>query len=136
MQSMTPMQQEDLLGCGIACVAFILGKTYQQTLQLIPQGKTKVLRGFYCSELATLLTNEGHPYSFHHNKRSHKKSSFQLGTIVYIKKSNSLPAGHFLCLAQEGWMDSWINFPELKVKAGWRDILPGEPQYYIEPSLK
>lgn len=134
MQSMNmkPVAQEDFLGCGLACVAFILRVPYQTIYHYIPNGKEKAgYQGFTCRELVEILQQHGRIYTVHHRKSI--KQAFPKGTIVFLKRSKQYPAGHFLCLGDTGWMNSWINFPDLHVKAGFHKELPGEIQYYIEP---
>jgi hypothetical protein len=63
--------------------------------------------------------------------RKHGKKYFKTGTIVFIGSSRLHPRGHFFLKTNYGWMDSWINYLELPVQAGFRKNLPGEPKWVI-----
>ncbi len=89
-------------------------------------------RGFLCSEIVKALGKAGYKFHFKYTGRM-KKYNFPNNTIVHIKKSKKYPVGHYLCLTQKGWMDSWINFPRLNARAGFRKRLPGKPIYAIVP---
>ena len=131
---MKPIKQEDLLGCGIACVAFLIKKSYTETVQLFPDGKKKAgIRGFFCKELITVLKSTGLSYGLGYAKGDRLRSLLQPGTIIFLKQSAECPGGHYLVRGQHQWMDSWINYPELPIQAGFRDELPGKPQYILYP---
>src|SRR3989344_5928994 len=46
------VKQEDPLGCAVACVAYALNKSYQESLALFANGKEKAnVTGFLCKEI-------------------------------------------------------------------------------------
>ena len=52
-----PIRQENLMGCAVACVAFISGISYNDALDLFPQGPIKAeTAGFICSEIVEAFT--------------------------------------------------------------------------------
>lgn len=109
---MKVIAQEDLLGCGVACAAFVLQKNYQQTLKLFPSGKKKAgVIGFYCREIVEVLIKEGLQYMFAYVKPHSRKTIYTEGAIVFIRKSPKYPGGHYICYTNGMWMDPWINFP-------------------------
>lgn len=129
---MRPVVQEDPLGCGVACVAFMLNISYQSSLALFRRGKNKATKtGFYCKEIVKVLKNEGLHYEYKYIKNKIKKKMYKTGSIIFIKRSNNYPAGHYLCRVGNVWMDPWINFPDIERKARFRRKLPEKPIYVI-----
>lgn len=124
--------QEDAFGCAIACVACILSTTYKEAGAIFPQGHLKI-KGYSCNDIVHALKKANQNYKFKHVKRG-SLGNVPFGSIVYIKKSYDHPAGHFLAKTDKGWMDPWINFTTLPAKAGFREKLPGAPQYLIFPT--
>jgi hypothetical protein len=133
---MKPVKQEHPLGCAVACTAFLIGVDYQKTILLFEDGVARVQKGFFCKDIISVLQKAGLSYQnkfVAKNKGPLKNSD---NSIVYIRKSPAYPWGHYLCKAGDRWMDPWINYPDLDIKAGFRDELPGEPQYAMIPKLK
>ncbi len=135
----TPVKQEDQLGCGVACVSFILDISYLEALCLFKKGELRAKRlGFYCKDIIEAFNNIGIRYTYKYIKQRIRSKIYKKGTIVFIKKSKKYPSGHYLCRAQDVWMDPWINFrldkDILKAKAGFRKRLPGKPIYAISPA--
>ena len=133
-----PITQEDPFGCGVACVAFALGFSYQKTLKLFKKGKQKAkTKGFYCKDLVRTLNNQGRNFKYRYIKDMIRNKIYQNNTIVFIKRSRKYPWGHYLCRYENSWMDPWINFPEnkniRKARPGLRKRLPGYPIYAIIP---
>lgn len=128
---MKAVRQQHLSGCAIACVASVLKISYKKALKTFEQGSKRAkFRGFYCSEIVQALQRNGQRYSFKYIKKK-KKYTFTNGTIVFLQKNSRYPAGHFVCKTPYGWMDSWINFPQLSARAGFRKRLPGKVIYLI-----
>lgn len=132
---MFAVRQEDQLGCGIACVAYVLGMSYKDTRNLFIDGEHKATyKGFYCRDLVTVLKWKGKNYTHRYIKKNGVQERFNNLSIVFIKRSKQYPAGHFLVKTDCGWMDPYINYPEKEPKAGFRKDLPGVPMYVIEES--
>lgn len=131
--------QKHKLGCGIACVASFLRYDYETLLSMIPNGDIHASeRGFYCIELVALLKQFGYEKATHRYIKPHIRSYiYHNGTIVYIKRSNIYPSGHYLIRTTVGWMDPWKNFPVSScisvAESGIRKKLPGIPIYAISP---
>lgn len=131
---MKPVKQEDLFGCGVACVAFILNISYQDSLTLFTDGESKAKEeGFLCKEIIAALEKKRLKYQYKYLKARH--NIYNSRTIVFLKRSKRYPAGHYLCKINGKWMDPWINFPNVKIKAGFRNRLPGKPIYAIFESI-
>lgn len=133
---MKPVKQEDGLGCAVACVAFILKIPYSETLKLFIDGKRRVKEeaNFYCPEIVRILNNSGLKYKWRKLQKAPRKEINNNFSIVFVKRSLKFPYGHFLCRYDGQWMDPWINLPNKNIKAGFRDVLPGEATYIIYKS--
>lgn len=129
---MKAVTQQDLYGCAVACVAFVLKISYLKSLSLFVLGKKKAATvGFYCKEIVSALKKKGLNYKLIYVGGKNKKNIYKNGTIVFIKKSKKYYSGHYLCRFEGKWMDSWINFPYEKRQAGFRKRLPGKLLYAI-----
>lgn len=135
---MKAVKQEDGLGCGIACVAYVLGISYPEAKPLF-KGLADVAKPeFYPWVIVRALRRGGLEYRHHYFEG---RARWKAGTIVLVRKSEKHPYGHYLVKGERGWMDPWINLKPgecglKKAKAGFRDRLPGRPWYWIEPTAK
>lgn len=130
-----PVVQKDEYGCSVACMAFLLDKNYDELLNLIPDGKNKVIEnGLICKEITDVLNNFG-SFEYKYIKPNLKDEILKGETIVFIKRSKEYPSGHFLIRYKNEWMDPWINLLRnkdiKKAKTGFRKELPGTPIYLI-----
>lgn len=131
---MKPIVQEDPLGCGVACMAAVLGVSYQESLNLFKNGQKKAIEiGFFCKEIVVALKKKGLVYEYRYIKGKLRKKIYKQGTIVFLRRSKKYPSGHYLCRINNKWMDPWINFPNGNRKAGFRKRLPEKPTYIIHP---
>lgn len=138
MKNPRPVIQRHPFGCGAACTAFVLGISYLRTLKLFRNGKSKAQkRGFYCREVIKVLNKKGLDFEYKYVKNRIRKKIYRDYSIVFIRRSEKYPAGHYLCRYKNLWMDSWVNFQEnlniKKAKAGFRKKLPGRAIYAILP---
>lgn len=129
-----PINQKHELGCGIACLAFILNKKYDKIAKEIGIRKIKS-KGLYCKEIVNYLIKNGYIAFYRYLKSKWKKAIYKDNTIVFIKRCEKYPFGHYLVRYKNFWMDPWINFQKNKnikqAKAGFRKKLPGKPIYGI-----
>ena len=124
--------QEESMGCGIACVASIIGKSYKDTKKFFDNPEFSASRGFYCRELIKVLNKRGLKYDFKKFKEDYKRKLKINGSVVFIKRSKEYPSGHYLVKTKKGWMNPWINFPNISpAKAGFQKKLVGQPQWII-----
>jgi hypothetical protein len=114
--------QEHSMGCGIACVAFLLNLPYRDVLSRCRTKRHAWTRGFYCRELVTLLKKNGKTYRWRAFSRIEKNINIPNGSIVFLKPCQSYPLGHFLVKVANGkYMNPWINFPEMNpVNSGFQ----------------
>lgn len=126
------IKQESEMGCGVACVASVLGLSYQSSLKLFKYGKLKAnSSGFMCKEIVKALGKGGLKYEYKYIKLRIRNKIYREGTIVFLIKSKRYSFNHYLLRCSGGWMDPWVNFPDKKRRAGFRKKLPGKPIYVI-----
>ncbi len=114
-------------------MARVLNIPYQKALSLFRNGKRKqILRGFYCREIVTALKKAGIKSEWRYITKDIYRRINRDKTIVFIKRSDKYPQGHYLCRIENKWMDPWINMPDITpAKSGFRKHLPGKPIYAI-----
>lgn len=128
---MKAIAQEHPMGCGLACVAFVIEQPYSSILKLTNEYKASV-KGYYCRELISFLKKFG--LNYEHKKFTEKTKKYlnKEGTIVFIKRSKKYPGGHYLVRSKNGWMNPWINYPNINpAKAGIAKKLPGQVQWIL-----
>jgi len=128
------IKQKHSLGCGFACLAFVTGLSYDHIISYFGKIKAKK-EGLYCREIVNFLKRFFPKAHFKYLKPKWKRKIYQDGTIVFIKRSEKYPYGHYLVRYKNLWMDPWINLLKderiTKAKAGFRKRLPGKPIYAI-----
>jgi hypothetical protein len=99
------VRQKDPMGCGIACVASLLGVSYAYAKRRyfigVP-GRPEVLgrsNGFTRSAIVQALSNAGLRY-----RRSRVIADLSPGCIVFVRGHLYL-VGHYLLRTSAGWMD-------------------------------
>ncbi len=131
---MEPITQQDSYGCGLACVAFLVEKEYQQISCLITKKQAQT-KGFICKDLTKLFLHFGLNYEYKYLNQKLKRKIYKDGVIVFIKRSKKYPSGHYLARLNNLWMDPWINFNfQAKIKdarSGFRKKLPGKAIYAL-----
>lgn len=127
-----PIKQEDKLGCAVACTAFLLSINYQNSLKLFKSGEYRAKnKGFLCKDIIMVLKKAGLKYEYRYIGNKIRRKIYKPNTIVYVRKSKKYPHGHYLARFDNKWMDSWIDFPDKYIKAGYRKRLPERPIYAI-----
>ncbi len=134
---MKPIVQERGSGCAIACVASLLGITYKKAARLFRNKRAAISRGYYCREICYALRKAGKHYCYQHISGKNRKLLKRKGIIVFVKRNKKYPLGHYLLKAGKGWMNPWINYPNITpAKAGFQVKLPGGASYIIFPFVK
>ncbi len=127
-----PITQEHGTGCGVACVAFVLGISYQKALGLFknPQHAWEG-KGYYCKDIIEALKKAGLDYSY--KQITELPLTIKPGIIVFTEPSKNYPRGHYLAQTKDNkWMNPWINFPHIApAKSGFQDKLPDKPIWII-----
>jgi hypothetical protein len=137
VDSVKSITQQHAFGCGVACVAYAANNKYRDSLKFLDSNAAQT-KGFLCKDLVTALRKFGFHYTYKYLKPRLKRHIYAEGVIVYIKKSTSYPAGHYLIRTHGLWMDPWINFRKdqniNKAQSGYRRRLPGTPIYALFPT--
>ena len=130
---MKPIAQEALMGCAIACVASLAGISYKKMRGYFYNGKTKErISGFYNRDIISSLSKIGVSAKAYSIKRWGNKR-IRVGTIVFIERLEKHPAGHYLLKTKRGWMNPWINYPDINpAKAGFQKRLPSRARWVID----
>jgi len=129
---MKSVTQEQSMGCRIACVAFALNKSYPNTRKLFDNPEYSSSKGYYLRDLIKVLNRKSKEYLSGKVTDKNRNLLKKEGAIVFIKRCKRYPVGHYLIKTSKGWMNPWINFPEIKpAKSGFERNLPGEPQWII-----
>lgn len=124
--------QEDFSGCAVACVAALLEVSYQCALAHFEHSEYATLRGYYCKEVIAALEHAGVNATLKYVKPRLIPGLNKPGTIVFVAKGGMYPNGHYLLRLEDGWMNSWVNFPRMEpAQAGMQTELPGRPQFAI-----
>jgi hypothetical protein len=119
------------MGCGIACVACVADISYTKAVKMVPS-KHVSTKGCLCKDIVSALRKLGLEYDYKKVTSKTKKYLEKGGTIVFIKRSIKYPRGHYLVKTNKGWMDPWINYPNITpVKAGFNNKLPGKAQWVL-----
>jgi len=125
--------QEAPMGCAIACSASLADLSYKQIKRYFDNGDTKEqTSGFYNRDIVSALGKIGIQAKAFSIKRWGNKK-IKIGTIVFIEHSKKYPAGHYLLKTKSGWMNPWVNYPNINpAKAGFQKELPGKIGWVIE----
>lgn len=132
----SPIPQEDLLGCGVACTAFVAQKSYGDIRDYFDDEKVLHL-GVYCTDIVRVLEVNNINYSFAKLNDDNMDLIEQDGVIIFISRSKTDPNGHWLVRWHGKYMDPWLNRNErcnLDVKAGLVDELKSKPEWAVYPS--
>lgn len=128
--------QEFEYGCGIACYAFVAGRTYKDAALVLGLAQAQSTR-FWVKDLKDALNRAGLAYKSLYIKPRKRHMIYQEGAIVLIRRSERYPSGHYLVRHNNQWMDPWINLrfgaKIVHAQSGYRRRLPGSPMYAIIP---
>lgn len=124
------VKQEDPMGCGIACVACILGIDYKSAVDLFKEKAKRFNRGYTSKDITEALRKGNKEYVSKYVGRE-KEPTIENGDIVYVPKCRDFPYGHYLVKTKTGYMDPFINlhesnFDHTQARAGLRKILPNK----------
>jgi hypothetical protein len=127
-----PITQNHILGCGVACVASIIGASYARALSLFANPTHAQTKGFYCRDLVAALKKRNKFYAYKFLKSNRDPILKKPGTIVYTLPNQKYHRGHYLVRTQNGWMNPWVNCPEIaSAKSGIVKRLPAKANYAV-----
>ena len=122
--------QEDEWGCGAACVASLLGVSYQEAKQLVENVKGREIDkkpyGLELHHLALALQEKGVKVV-----ADWAPDGCPDGTIICISGKSPYDGDHYMLKTPEGWMDPWHNMPTEPKEAGYRNWLPDETYFLV-----
>lgn len=125
MKKYRRVAQRDRWGCGVACVASLLGVSYDKAkADLVAiKGKDIDSRPYGLSLRALAKAVPGHRATY---EQAQSVSRWPVGTVVFLSEVSGRykGSGHYLLKTPEGWMDPMFNGDEEKAKAGFRARLP------------
>ena len=125
MKRFNLVRQEQAMGCGIACIASLLGITYWEAVER--WGRCDCQRGFDRKEMAQILAAIGHP-ARRIPPTAATVESLPVGTIVFLSYTRGWYRrfGHYLLRTKQGWMDPWGNRSRRvqRARACYRPLLP------------
>ncbi len=111
--------------CGVACVASALGISYSDALRRLEKYKgAKVSdrpRGLELDPIIRVMTDAGFPVT-----EQTKRRQWPPGTIAFLSEDwgRYKGGGHYLLRCPDGWMDSWVNYPDMPRRSAYRVRLP------------
>ena len=125
------MSQEDEWGCGAACVASLLGVTYQEAKKLVEDIKGRSVNakphGLELHHIALTLQAEGIKVIADWAPTV----IFPNGTIVCIGGKSHYKYEHYLLKTPSGWMDPWYNLDPEKKVARYRENFPEDSEFLV-----
>ena len=131
MKKYKPITQKHPMGCGVACVASLLGLSYSKTFKFFDKNKAST-NGYYIKDIVLALNEKGLKYTGSKVNNKTRKYVNKNGSIIFIKRSKKYPAGHYLLKTSRGWMNPWINYPEIApAKSGFNKKIPGDAQWVL-----
>ncbi|MBC7465353.1 MAG: hypothetical protein H7256_05120 [Bdellovibrio sp.] len=95
-------------GCGVACVAAVIGVSYAKALGLFKNPEQAWTKGYYCPDLVLALAAGKKRYSYKYLKSNRDPVLRKVGTIVFTRFSKVYPCGHYLVRTKKGWMNPWF----------------------------
>jgi hypothetical protein len=133
-RSYKAVTQNHGMGCAVACVASVLGVSYASALKLFDKPESAWGGGYYCHEIVTALARGGLSYSYRKVESRLDPALKVGGAIVFTAPSKLYPGGHYLVRLARGWMNPWVNCPEIApAKSARVSRLPADPTYVVFP---
>lgn len=125
------VSQEDEWGCGAACVASLLGVSYQEAKQLVETEKKRSVndkpRGLELHHIAIALQNEGVKVIADWDPATHHPD----GSIVCIGGKSRYKYEHYILKIPGGWMDPWYDLEKNNMVAKYREDYPDESYFLV-----
>ncbi len=120
------VKQLDEWGCGVACVASLLGISYKKAKDSLVEIKGNEIDGkpygLSLRALSKLIPSHIAIY-----KGVDDINRWPIGTIVFLSEESGQYAGsgHYILKTPTGWMDPWANSGNLPRQAKFRTRIPG-----------
>jgi len=127
------VEQENEWGCGVACVASLLGIEYDAALKRLEHHKKGKLDekplGLDIHEIIWSLSDHDLWYIADWRRPAH----FPVGSIVCIRGKAPYQDDHYLLMTPHGWMDPWHNTSKnvSAIKADYREAFPIGTEFIV-----
>ena len=125
------VSQEDEWGCGVACVASLLGITYQEAKNLVEDIKGRSVNakphGLELHHIALALQAEGVKVIADWDSAVHHPD----GSIVCIGGKSRYKYEHYILKTPNGWMDPWFDLKKNNMVAKYRDDYPKGADFLV-----
>ncbi len=125
------VSQEDEWGCGAACVASLLGMTYQEAKYLVEDIKGRSVNakphGLELHHIALALQAEGVKVIADWDSAVHHPD----GSIICIGGESRYKYEHYILKTPNGWMDPWFDLKKNKMVAKYRDDYPKGADFLV-----
>ena len=132
------VSQQDEWGCGAACVASLLGVSYEEAKKRVEK-----IKGLSINE-GQDRPGPGPGLELHHIAIALYKSGVKviadwypdlakipMGTIACFGDQEKYIDEHYMLMTPEGWMDPWFNLDENNMSARYRDDYPGSTELLV-----
>ena len=118
------------MGCGVACVAFVVGRSYANALQLFSGfWGDPHRRGYGRRTLVAALRRAGESYVVRGFGRvppdERARWAFPEGSIVFVRDDGDYRVGHYLVRVGTYWMNPWDG--------AYRRALPAPARSWLYP---
>jgi Imm-5 like putative immunity protein len=129
-----PITQEHPWGCGVACVAYVLGMPYPQALALFTRDED-VTPGYHCPDIVDALAKGGLEYEWYEFHSYMSEADLPDNSIVFVRRCPTWTGGHWLVKTEDGWMNPWINLPSTiqAATSGFITCLPDVITHVVVP---
>jgi len=74
-QSDQPVTQEHSLGCAVACVAYVINRSYKEALKLFREPEKAWTVGYYCDDIVRALAKADLNYIWHQKTYQERRHS-------------------------------------------------------------
>ena len=125
MKKFRLVRQLDEWGCGVACVASLLGISYKKAKAALVDIKGREIDsrpyGLSLRALSRLVPTHTKMY-----REARDLSHCPVGTIAFLSEESGRYAGsgHYILKTHLGWMDPWSNSGKLPRVAKYRSRIP------------
>ena len=124
------VSQEDKWGCGTACVASLLGVSYQEARELVEKVKGRSINskpyGLQLDDIALALKEKKIKVI-----ADWDPTEMPNGTIACITGEHPYDRDHYLLRTPHGWMDPWYDLEKNNMVAEYRERYPDDTDFLV-----
>lgn len=124
--------QSHTMGCGVACVAYILDVSYYEALSLFDEPENAKSIGYYCEDIVSAFRKVNRLYDYAEHILENSNLLDKENIIVFCPPHNQYLSGHYFAKTDNKWMNPWINCPIIHpTLSGFEQFLPIQPSWII-----